>query len=266
MAGTAHIHAQERPRSLVIACGALATEVIALRRQLGLSDGQMSVQCVPAQYHNTPRQIAPAVARILERQAGRFDNILVVYGECGTGGALDRVLREYDAVRLAGAHCYEFYAGAALFNEIVEEQIGSFFLTDYLLRNFDRLIIEGLGLDRFPHLVDVYFSNYTQLVYLSQTIDQTLLRRAARAADRLGLELRHVHVGYGDLTQAMRALQGDAGEDKGEGAQESCKAVSARAAAGTVKTGTATTGAVATNTAAATGESTISKEQDHVCG
>ncbi len=198
-------------RCLVVACGALAKEIVALRSQLALGelgegDGGITLQCLPAGFHNTPSKIAPAVEEILSARAHEFDTIFVAYGECGTGGALDDVLKKYGATRMVDAHCYEFYAGADLYEQIVEEQIGSFFLTDYLVRNFDRLIITGLGLDRFPHLRDDYFGNYTQLVYLSQTKDAALLRQAVAASGRLGLALHHIHVGYGDLATRLQAV------------------------------------------------------------
>ncbi len=207
-------------RCLVVACGALAKEIVALRSQLALArsgsvsgpgalgsgEEVMTLQCLPAGFHNTPGKIAPAVEEILRDCAHEFDSVFVAYGECGTGGALDDVLKRYGASRMTGAHCYEFYAGGDLYEQIIEEQIGSFFLTDYLVKNFDRLIITGLGLDRFPHLRDDYFGNYTQLVYLSQTKDAALLQKAFGAADRLGLELRHIHVGYGGLASELEAV------------------------------------------------------------
>ncbi len=196
-------------KSLLVACGALAREIVTLRQQLGLDDATMTLKCVPAEYHNQPAKIAPAVEEILAREASSYDRIFVAYGECGTGGALDAVLESYGASRLHGAHCYEFYAGASQFREITDTEIGSFFLTDYLVKNFDRLVIKGLGLDRFPHLLDSYFGNYTQVVYLAQTHDPVLIEKAQVAADRLGLSLVHRHVGYGDLAGAVGILAGE---------------------------------------------------------
>ena len=187
------------PRLLVIACGALAKEIVALRGQLKPDEGMLTLQCLPADYHNTPKKIAPAVEAILKERSHDFDHILIGYGECGTGGALDAVLEKYNAQRLPFAHCYEFFSGSAVFNEIVDEEIGSFFLTDYLTKNFERLVIVGLGLDRFPHLRDIYFGNYTRIVYLAQTRDLALKERAAAAASRLGLDFEYRYVGYGEL-------------------------------------------------------------------
>ena len=134
--------------------------------------------------------------------------MLVGYGECGTGGALDAVLAKHDAVRLPHAHCYEFYAGSARFAAITDAEIGSFFLTDYLVRNFDRLVIGGLGLDRFPHLRDSYFGNYRDLVYLAQTESPALQEQAKAAAEKLGLNYVYHRVGYGDLSPFLAKAGG----------------------------------------------------------
>lgn len=191
-------------RCLVLACGALANEIIALRAQLGLPEDAFELQCLPAELHNRPARIAPLVEAVLAERRQDFDRVLVGYGECGTGGALDAVLERYDANRLPHAHCYEFFAGSPDFAAICEAQIGSFFLTDFLARHFERLVIAGLGLDRHPDLRDAYFGNYRDLVYLSQTDDSALQGRARAAAARLGLRYVHRHVGYGDLVAAIR--------------------------------------------------------------
>lgn len=195
----------DRPKCLIIACGALAKEIVTLQRQLGLPDDAVTLQCLPADFHNTPNKIAPAVESILKNKRRDFDIVLVGYGECGTGGALDAVLKKYNATRLPHAHCYEFFSGSALFEEIIEEEIGSFFLTDYLVKNFDRLVVTGLGLDRYPHLRDAYFSNYKNVVYLAQIEDPVLKQKAADAADRLGLKLVYKYAGYGDLAVAIES-------------------------------------------------------------
>jgi hypothetical protein len=135
------------------------------------------------------------------------DRLFVGYGDGGTGGALDAVHARHGAERLPGAHCYEFFAGAGLFAQLHDAEPTTFYLTDFLLRQFDRLVWRGLGLDRWPHLRNDYFGNYTRLLYLSQlppSDDQ--LAAAQRAADRLGLRLEHRHVGMGDVTPALRAV------------------------------------------------------------
>ena len=195
-------------KCLILACGALAAEVVALRKQLGLGEGETELQCLPAEFHNTPSKIAPRVDEILTERRGEFEQVLVGYGECGTGGALDAVLAKHDAVRLPHAHCYEFYAGSARFAAITDAEIGSFFLTDYLVRNFDRLVIGGLGLDRFPHLRDSYFANYRDLVYLAQTESPALQEQAKAAAEKLGLNYVYHRVGYGDLSPFLAKAGG----------------------------------------------------------
>ena len=183
-------------RILVIACGALAREILALREgPLGAFD----VTCLPAQLHNRPERIADAVRRKIRANRAAYDEILCLYGDCGTGGALDRVLEEQQVTRIAGAHCYAFFSGEAEFEAMMAEEPGAFFLTDFLARHFDRLVIEGLGLDRFPQLRDDYFGHYRRLVYLAQTDDAELTAKAEAAARRLGLGFERRWTGLGGL-------------------------------------------------------------------
>ena len=178
---------------LVIACGALAKEVVELKRLNGWSN--LQIQCLPADLHNRPEKIPGAVRAEIEKRREEFEHIFVAYADCGTGGALDKVLAEFGVERLAGAHCYEFYSGATEFAGLADEEPGTFYLTDFLTRHFDRLVKEGLGLDRHPELMATYFGNYRRLVYLSQT-ESTKLEQAARQhADYLGLEYQHRHTG-----------------------------------------------------------------------
>ena len=188
-----------KKRCLVLACGALAREIIALREQLGLSEADMVLQCLPAILHNRPALIAPRVEAVLKERRHEFETVLVGYGDCGTAGALDVVLAKYDATRLPHQHCYEFFAGTPKFEAIVDAELGSFFLTDFLARHFERLVIEGLGLDRFPQLRDDYFGHYTRLVYLAQTDDPAITRMAEAGALRLGLAFERRHTGLGGL-------------------------------------------------------------------
>lgn len=210
--GATRGHDAGLPRLLVIACGALAKEIVALRAQMSDCTSAVTLQCLPAEYHNTPQKIAPAVDAILTERRGDFDRVLVGYGECGTGGALDKVLEKHAAERLPFAHCYEFFAGSALFNNITDEEIGSFFLTDYLAKNFDRLVMRGLGLDQRPHLRDIYFANYTRVVYLAQTPNAALEAAAEAAAAKLMLNYEFRYVGYGELKSSIAAAAGMAVE------------------------------------------------------
>ncbi len=188
-------------RTLLIACGALAREIIDLTRLNGWD--HLSVTCLPAVWHNTPQKIPEAVRAKIQAARGDFARIFVLYGDCGTGGLLDKVLEEEGVERIAGPHCYAFFAGLDRFEEWHEANLGCFYLTDYLARHFDRLIIEGLGIDRHPELLPMYFGNYNSLVYLAQTEDPALQEKAAAAAERLGLAYSYRFTGYGGLSQAL---------------------------------------------------------------
>ena len=186
-----------RPKTLLIACGALAREIKALIRANGWP--HMDVACLPADLHNRPEKIPERVRTKIRAARGTYARVFVAYGDCGTGGLLDRMLEEEGVERVAGAHCYEFYAGGDAFAALAEEEPGTFFLTDYLARHFERLVIEGLGLDRHPELLPQYFGNYRRLVYLAQTKDAGLEAMAEAAAERLGLGYEHRFVGFGTL-------------------------------------------------------------------
>ena len=197
--------APEPPSTLVIACGALAREFLAVVERNGWSN--LHITCLPAIWHNRPEKIPEGVRRKIRAARGRYERILVLYGDCGTGGILDQVLAEEGVERIPGPHCYEFFSGTKAFEEMMDAELGSFFLTDYMVRHFDRLIVQGLGLDRRPELRDAYFGNYRKLVYLSQVQDARLLAKAQAAAERLGLAFEHRHTGYGDLETFLAARQ-----------------------------------------------------------
>jgi hypothetical protein len=194
----------QRP-PLVIGCGALAGELVKLTRRAGLPT--MDLTCLPASLHNRPERIPGAVAaRIRRARADGYERIFVAYADCGTGGLLDRVLEAEGVARLDGAHCYEVYAGRAAFAALAEDEPGTFYLTDFLVRNFDRLVVRGLGLDRHPELLPLYFGNYRRLVYLAQTDDPELTSRARDAAETLGLAFEHRFTGLGELGPAIAAF------------------------------------------------------------
>jgi hypothetical protein len=184
-----------KPVALIL-CGALAREVLAI---VARHQWPVHIEAISAREHMTPRTIAPLVEQKIRALLPRFERIAVVYGDCGTGGALDRVLDTYNVPRISGPHCYEMYAGAQQHDAIVAAQPGTFFLTDFLLRGFDGLVWKGLGLDRHPELIADYFAHYTQLVYLAQTTDAALLEKAQNVAQRLNLPLEIRNTGYGAL-------------------------------------------------------------------
>jgi len=199
------------PRVVVIGCGALARELLALTRGIAA----VKVHCVDARLHMQPSRIAGAVAERIaktRRQYGDDVRIFVAYADCGTGGALDVVLEREGVQRIGGAHCYEFYAGPEVYAALQEEEVGTFYLTDFLARQFESLVLAGLGLDRHPELLPEYFGNYRRLVYLAQTDDPDLTARARAAADRLGLAFERRATGYGQLTPAIRSVTSGVGE------------------------------------------------------
>lgn len=188
-------------RTLILACGALSHEIVALIRANGWDN--FAVQCLPADLHNRPGEIPEAVRAGIRRAREDYDHVFVAYADCGTGGGLDRVLAEEEVERLPGAHCYEFYAGAGAFHALADEEPGTFYLTDFLVRHFDRLVIRGMGLDRHPEILPMMFGHYRRVVYLAQTDDAELRRCAERAAERLGLAFEYRLTGYGELATTL---------------------------------------------------------------
>jgi len=189
---------------LVIACGALAREIAMLRRVNNWT--ALDVRCLPAELHNRPERIAPAVRDEIRAHRNRYRTVFVAYGECGTAGQLDAVLEEEGAERIPGAHCYEFFAGPHVFAKLSEAEPGTFYLTDFLVRHFERLVTRGLGLDRYPELASEYFRNYRKLVYLAQTPASNTIERARQIAQCMGFEFEYRFTGYGGLGTRLNAL------------------------------------------------------------
>jgi hypothetical protein len=186
---------------LVLACGAIAREVLAVVRTGGWQ--HVHVRCLPAQLHSRPERIAPAVDAKLREIDGRYERVFVAYADCGTAGALDAVLAEHGVERLPGAHCYGFFAGNDVWQALHDAEPGTFYLTDFLARHFDALVWRGLGLDRHPELLPDIFGNYTRVLYLAQSDDADLDARAEEAAKRLGLAYERRRTGYGELQPAL---------------------------------------------------------------
>jgi hypothetical protein len=193
---------EARPRTLLIACGALAREALAVLEANRLEHVELT--CVSALLHNRPQKIPAAVREKIRDARDSYERVLVLYGDCGTGGELDRVLAEEGVERIEGPHCYAFYAGQEVFDALAEAEPGTFYLTDFLARQFETLVIEGLGLDRHPELLPDYFGNYTRLLYLAQTDDPELTAKAEAAAARLGLRFERRLTGLGGLADFVR--------------------------------------------------------------
>ncbi|HEY0520428.1 MAG TPA: DUF1638 domain-containing protein [Ilumatobacteraceae bacterium] len=188
---------------LVIACGALASELRAVLGAQGLADA-VEVTYLPANLHNRPERIVPAIEPLLDDAVQQGRAVFIAYADCGTGGALDSLLERHpEATRLAGSHCYEFFSGSPQFAAMHEEELGTFFLTDFLAKHFDALLWQGLGLDRHPQLLELYFGNYRRVVLISQTENDAIVDRAKAAAERLGLEFEHRHVGMEPFREAV---------------------------------------------------------------
>ncbi|HEY7603230.1 MAG TPA: DUF1638 domain-containing protein [Gaiellaceae bacterium] len=191
-------------RLLVLACGALAREVLAIARANRWE--HVDVHCLPATLHVTPDRIPAAVDEALAERFGRYDRLFVGYADCGTAGALDRVLERHGAERLPGAHCYAVYAGLDEWAATQDEEPGTYYLTDFLVRHFDSLVVRPLGLDRHPELRQDYFGNYRRVVYLSQAADPAMVEAARGCAERIGLPLEHRATAYGLLAASLDAF------------------------------------------------------------
>lgn len=186
---------------LLIACGALGREIVDLievNRWTGFD-----LQCLPAKWHNTPDKIVPGVREKIRAAKGHYESIFVLYGDCGTGGQLDAMLQEERVERIEGPHCYAFFSGNAAFATHADDDITAFYLTDYLARHFDKLVWTGLGIDRHPDLLPLYFGNYRKIVYLAQIKDEALEKAAIEASRKLGLDYEYRFTGYGELGSVM---------------------------------------------------------------
>ncbi|MGY6707257.1 MAG: DUF1638 domain-containing protein [Rhizobiaceae bacterium] len=189
-------------RQLVIACGMLAREILAVKEELRLD--HLELTCLPADLHFHPDRIAPAMdAALNEAKSEGYRHILVGYADCGTGGMLDKVCERHGVERLAGPHCFAFYQGLDRFEELGDDDMTAFYMTDFLCRHFQTFFIRPLGLDRHPELAADYFGHYEKLVYLAQTDDPALDRVAQDAAAMLGLAYERRATGYGDLVPAL---------------------------------------------------------------
>ena len=196
--------AQPGGRVLLIACGALAREILDLKRANGWT--HLDLTCLPANLHLYPERITAAVRAAVAEHRDAYDSLFVVYADCGTGGLLQAACDEMGVEMIAGPHCYSFFEGNAAFARKAEDEFTAFYLTDFLVRQFDAFVWKPMGLDRHPELRDMYFGNYTKLVYQAQTEDPALTDKARACADRLGLAFERRFTGYGDLQTALARL------------------------------------------------------------
>ena len=195
---------EKSDKILVIACGALAKEITVLIRMNNWT--HLQLRYLPAKLHNEPHNIPQNIRKYLINAQNKFSQIFIGYADCGTGGKIDNLLEEFGVQRLPGAHCYEFFSSNQTFSKMLEEEPGSFFLTDFLVKSFEKLIWQGLKINNHPELLNIYFRHYKRLVYLAQTESQSLQTQAQEIAQRLGLNYLYRFTGYGALTPALSDL------------------------------------------------------------
>lgn len=179
----------------MIACGALAREILDITKQF--PDGAVELTCLPASWHNHPEKIVPGLKRKIDAAKKADRNIVVIYGDCGTGGELDAYLESESILRIPGPHCYEMFMSKPDFEAEMEAELGTFFLTDYMVRHFERLVMKGMGLRQHPQLRDMYFGNYKRVLYIAQTEDPAFQEKAFVAAGMLELDYEYRFAGYG---------------------------------------------------------------------
>ena len=194
-------------RTLFIACGALAKET---KEIIDKHQWHVDLKALPALHHMTPPKITADLDAMLTRWRSEYEKIIVVYGECGATG-IDRMLARHNVERVSGPHCYDMYLGSTEFNLMMEQQPGTFFLTDWLLRAYEKAVLGGLGLDKHPELAPLYFGNYHRLVYISQNPTEKLMVKAKGIADSMGWEFLHRPTGYGDLETRLVKLMENGG-------------------------------------------------------
>ena len=191
---------------LIIGCGAIAHEINEIIKLNNWNN--VNLQCLNADLHNTPKRLPTKIKETIESNLKEYSKIFLAYADCGTGGLIDSMLKNYGIERLEGAHCYEFYAGSRLFKDLSDREIGTFYLTDFLVKNFKRLIIDGLGISKHPSLKDEYFKNYKNIVYLAQKHDNDLELKAKDCANYLNLEYSVHYTGLDNfedqLNKAMK--------------------------------------------------------------
>ncbi|WP_420863436.1 DUF1638 domain-containing protein [Algirhabdus cladophorae] len=201
---TKGLSAKSGGRVLLLACGALAHEILAIKRNNALS--HLDLTCLPAILHNHPERIPDAVEQAVVENRDSYDDIFVVYADCGTGGLLQAKCAELGVQMVKGPHCYSFFEGNDRFDDLKDTEFTAFYLTDFLVKQFDSFVTKPMGLDRHPELRDMYFGNYEKLVYQAQTDDPDLTKKAKACAEKLGLRFERRYTGYGDLEPVLKGL------------------------------------------------------------
>jgi hypothetical protein len=191
--------------TLLISCGALGREIIDL---IEMNEWKhLDVTCLPAKLHHNPQLIPEEIRRKIRANKSQYEKIYVLYGDCGTGGLLDKVLEEEGNIeRIAGPHCFSFFKGNDAFTKSTNDEFSAFYLTDFFCRHFEKFVWEALGLDRRKDMVEFVFGNYTKLIFMPQVKNEALEQAAREIANRLGLEYEYQFCGYGDLAISMERL------------------------------------------------------------
>ena len=184
-------------KTLIIGCGALSHELVGLKKINGWS--HIDLQCLDASLHNRPHMIAPMLNDLILKHKANYEKIFIAYADCGSSGEIAKVISDHNLSMLTGAHCYETFIGKEVFEDLMEEELGTFFLTDFLVKHFDRLVYKGLGLDKHKDLRDQIFGHYKRVLYISQTSDSRLVRKAKLAAKKLNLRFDYKNVGLEKL-------------------------------------------------------------------
>lgn len=195
----------DNPTTLVICCGAVAREIVGVVKDNDWD--HMRIECLPAKLHNEPDLLPEGVRTKIQAGRDKFDHIVVLYSDCGTGGLMEKMLTEEGVDGIGGAHCYEIFAGREGFRDIIDDEPGCFFVTDFLARHFEKLVFQGLGLDRFPKLRDTYFGHYKKLVYLAQSENAEILKRAEQAARSIELEFEVRYTGVDGFEKFLAERQ-----------------------------------------------------------
>ena len=195
----------KKQKTLIIGCGAIAYEI---KQIIELNNWEnVTLKCLNANLHNHPKKIPEKIQKIIESNQRNYSKIFLAYADCGTGGMIDKIVKNYGIQRLKGAHCYEFFSGSNLFRDINSKEIGTFYLTDFLVKHFDRLVIDGLGISKHPHLKKEYFKNYKRVVYLAQNPTTALKSKAKRCADILNLEFSIQYTGLDELSNQLKLAE-----------------------------------------------------------